>query len=427
MTMLGGARAHHAALALLLGCSSAAATLPPVPPSFSWDTLPVFMHSGNSSGPLSNATAAFMGRFPLVTMAGFNGGHNGGNEKSFTPFAAAVKAQASARSDSAADGNASVRVLFYQNTLINFPQTRLGNLQNSTLPEALLLHDKRGRLVYMGGCGAHHAAPNHTLYDHRQPAMRAAWTQNIVDVAKDPANKGLMDGVFCDRSGSIGAVTAKDLHCYDLAPGFVKGWDRGHWQAIADTQAALSALLPTAIVIGNHAEPTASMRLPLPGNTSASWNAKMYEHFTPTKTNDQYIPNGNQLAAFKHDGRSELIAEVHVDSCQVARAGNGGGNQMYKASLAAFLIGASRYDYYACTTGWGFTDGWQHWSPDYDRPLGEPLGPANKTATGWRRQFSSGTEVWLETRDEAANKWGSSCIRWADGHVTASGHLCTHG
>jgi len=88
-----------------------------------------------------------------------------------------------------------------------------------------------------------------------------------------------------------------------------------------------------------------------------------------------------------------------------------------------------RYDYYACTQGWGFDDGWQHWSPDYDRPLGAPLGPANKTATGWRRKFASGTEVWLDTKDEAASglKWGSSCIRWADGHVTASGHLCQHG
>lgn len=48
--------------------------------------------------------------------------------------------------------------------------------------------------------------------------------------------------------------------------------------------------------------------------------------------------------------------------------------EMYRRSLAAFLIGASDYSYYACTNGWGFDLGWQDWSPDYDRPLGRPLG-----------------------------------------------------
>jgi len=306
----------------------AAATLPTQPPRFNWATLPVFMHSGNRSGPLSNTTATFMARFPLVTMAGFHGaGLNGGNEAAFTPFAAAVKAR-----------NATARVLFYQNTLINFPQSRLGN-PNSTLNESLLLHDRRGRLVYLGGCGSHHAAPNHTLYDHAQPEMRRRWTANVVEVASNPANNGLVDGVFCDRSGSIAAVNEKDLFCYDFPPGFVKAWDGGHWQAIADTQAALDKLLPTAIVVGNHAEPEPSMRL----TKNSSWNAKMYEHFTPSKKNNQYIPNGNQLVALKHDARSELIAEVHVDNCGVPVGGGNPGTAMYNASLAAFLIAASKY------------------------------------------------------------------------------------
>ena len=83
-------------------------------------------------------------------------------------------------------------MLYYQNTLINFPQTELA----AAVPESLLLHDTRGRLVYLGGCG--HAAPNHTIYDHSQPQMRAMWAENVVKVAQ--ANRGLVDGVFCDRS-----------------------------------------------------------------------------------------------------------------------------------------------------------------------------------------------------------------------------------
>ena len=198
------ARVLPVACALLLSPATTGGTLPPKPPSFSWETLPVFMHSGNASGPLSSTTAKFMARFPIVTMAGFNGHWAGTNENAVGPDARLLKAL-----------NNSTRVLHYQNALINFPQTNLGKA-NTTLPESLLLHDRRGRLVYLGGCGSHHAAPNHTIYDHRQPAMREAWVGNIVQVVL--ANKGLIDGVFCDRSGPITAVLTKVRQMPAAAP-----------------------------------------------------------------------------------------------------------------------------------------------------------------------------------------------------------------
>ena len=101
------------------------------------------------------------------------------NEDYVVPFAKSVKA-----------GDGTTRVLFYQNTLINFPQSRL----NLTVPEELLLHDRRGRLVYLGGCGCHHACPNHTIYDHSKPEMRRMWVNNIVEVVR--ANPGLVDGTM---------------------------------------------------------------------------------------------------------------------------------------------------------------------------------------------------------------------------------------
>ncbi len=374
------------------------ARLPAEPPAFSWETVPVFMHSGNRSG-LSATTARFMSRFPMVTMGGFQGSQNpGGNEAAITPFAQAVKRN-----------NRSAHVLYYQNALINFPQTRLGRA-NSTLPSSLLLHDAKGRLVYLGGCGGGAHAPNHTVYDHSQPEMRAAWTANIVDVVQAPVNDGLIDGVFCDRSGPITAVISKYLSCYEFDEGFAQRWDDGHWQAVADTQTALNRLLPTAIVVANHASPKKSMHLE---PTNATWNAKMYEHFTPVKAAGMdYVPTGNQLRAFMDDGGwchlptprqvvawnttqyvvvawlvvstsrgtgPDFIDEVHVDHCRVDMGPNSSHTpqnlrDMYRRSLAAFLIGASEYSYYACTNGWGFHLGWQHWSPDYDRPLGHPLG-----------------------------------------------------
>ena len=98
----------------------------------------------------------------------------------------------------------------------------------------------------------------------------------------------------------------------------------------------------------------------------SSWNGKMYEHFVP---NRPYVPAGNQLEVLKKDANfpGGLFVEAHVDFCNI-------NNDMYKRSLAAFLIGASEYDYYACTNGWGFDDGWSKWSADYERALGAPNG-----------------------------------------------------
>ena len=81
------------------------------------------------------------------------------------------------------------------------------------------------------------------------------------------------------------------------------------------------------------------------------------------------------------DAGPDFIDEVHVDHCRVDMDPSSGATpenlrDMYRRSLAAFLIGASDYSYYACTNGWAFHLGWQHWSPDYDRPLGRPLGYA---------------------------------------------------
>ena len=37
-------------------------------PKFSWDTVPLFIHMCNASGPFNEATAKYIARFPLVTI-----------------------------------------------------------------------------------------------------------------------------------------------------------------------------------------------------------------------------------------------------------------------------------------------------------------------------------------------------------------------
>lgn len=42
-------------------------------PAFTWETLPIFFHGSNASGPVNPGALALMARFPLVTVEKFQG------------------------------------------------------------------------------------------------------------------------------------------------------------------------------------------------------------------------------------------------------------------------------------------------------------------------------------------------------------------
>ena len=77
--------------------------------------------------------------------------------------------------------------------------------------------------------------------------------------------------------------------------------------------------------------------------------------------------------------------------------------------MAAFLIGAGKYSYFGCgnwnTTG-DDNESW-YWRPEYDYPLGDPVGPPSYVSGVWKRSFASGTEMMFDT----SNKKGT--IRWS--------------
>ena len=81
-----------AALPLLLAAaaavstSSAAAASPCSTcrgPAFSWDTVPKFIHTSNSTGPVNQDALALMAKFAMVTVEKFQGAC--GNEKTSSP------------------------------------------------------------------------------------------------------------------------------------------------------------------------------------------------------------------------------------------------------------------------------------------------------------------------------------------------------
>jgi hypothetical protein len=77
-------------------------------------------------------------------------------------------------------------------------------------------------------------------------------------------------------------------------------------------------------------------------------------------------------------------------------------------NLPAFLIGAG-VDHYLTIGGWVDDAVSAHWSPLFDRPLGEPLsdGVYDAATATWHRAFRSGTNVSFNARTSTgAIAWG---------------------
>ena len=385
-------------LACLVAASAPRWPQGPSAPRFSWDTVPVFFHSQNGSGPFNDATIAFAGRFPLATVGGAHDhASNASNEAKILVEARRIKAASN-----------DTKVIFYQNSVINFPQTRLH--ARTVANPALLLHDAAGAIVH---CLSHAPRHNLTVFDLSRADVRAAWVDNARSVLRSGA--GAVDGVFADRVGATLEHTFGVPGCnLSFPPGLAAAWNAGHLLLVQALQQAVSEETGgSGVAIANHVD-------------ADGVRGKMFENFK-REQGVGYVPAGSQLAALVSAAAVHTVAEVHVDFCEY-------GSSVYNQTLAAFLLGAGNYSYYACTRGWSVQQGGGEWYPDYDRALGAPLGPA--TSVGgeglvWYRRFASGTVAFLNSTDappsNSTNKaecWGTPCIVWADGEETDRNDGC---
>merc|ERR1719468_1151693 len=87
-------------------------------PRFSWDTVPVFFHSCNFSGPYTDEAIAIMTKFPMVTIE-----KGQGVEDANAPRPAEEKIVSTLQRVKEADGN--VSTLFYYNSLMDWSVYRM--------------------------------------------------------------------------------------------------------------------------------------------------------------------------------------------------------------------------------------------------------------------------------------------------------------
>ena len=353
----GARSAMSAAVASALALLALATTSTPSAPQgprFSWDTLPVFFHGSNASGPVNPAALALMARFSIVTVEKFQG------PCGWQPDASPKcdqEAQIIAVLKGVKEINPNVSTVFYLNSEYDFPQYRLHSrmLQDPSL----MLRNSSGGLATV--TGTYTSAGTEFVCDVFDFTNPKVW-QLFIEECMNATATGYVDGCFIDYAVDGWATPERGLSAEKIA-----AYEAGHYKMITDLQRKLG----DGPLVANHAygPPHDPMKA---GSVSFS----MIEGFGASYGYNLSI---QELLINADHGRGTL---AHASGTE--------------DDLAAFLIGAHHRAYYG-VGGWcdNSSDFSGHWMDQFELPLGNPLGAAvyDAASSMWSRKFASGVNV----------------------------------
>jgi len=375
-------------------------------PRFSWDTLPLYWYSTNASGPFSQEVAEYAATFPVVCP-------NGNHERFLDPVEAGEQAKLLQAAKQLKAINSNVSVLYYMNSMMDWTQYDLHEWLHSNHPE-WWVKNKEGQTVCLD---------DQPLFNLSIPEMRQAWLKNVASPLA--LGSGVYDGVFADRAnalpkgggrqpgpGQSGAVGVYDVATQKCSKGDLHyeeadydDWAVGHAQML---QAVQQAAGDGVYVVANN-------------NATVGVGGRQFERWC-NKDFDR-----NTIVSDIAELQSELAAGKVV----LVHGGEPCNDAALSLSLSAFLMGAGRGAYYACTDGWSLEKGWlpEARAPEYDRKLGAPVGEANVTTKGhmhvYERAFASGTRAVLVVDEKTVGPGkAEGCVFWSDGNVTGNVKKC---
>ena len=310
-------------------------------PQFSWDTLPVFFHSANTSGQYSQEALKIIAKFQMATIEKWMGSDvpNIDNEDEMVMAMKAIK-----------QVNPKISTYFYMNSYIDTPLMTRMHREIQQHPD-YYLRDDNGDLV---------TAPNGAnAFDLSKLEVRQ-WWQNFCLNATKFANG---DGCYCDSSQRENITFHPRL-----SQAKHEAWAEGMLNLTGDVQKAL-------------------------GN----------DNLLIGKVAGQPYVKAVQIEFFRAENDSIIELMLGVSAGQVIQAHVPifvPCSSDLTDFIAAFLIGAGEYSYFGCGH-WNSTASDMSpftWRPEYDKPLGAPKGPAQYSSSGmWSRAFASGTSVTFNT------------------------------
>lgn len=350
---------------------------------FSWDTVPVYIHFGKSTEPLSESELRFVAELSdfVCLEKGHGQGRSGSTEKGIALDANRLKAL-----------NPKMKVLFYWNTFLNYPL--YDACQEVAKHPEWIFRDKKGQAIYKTG----------TLeqYNLLNPEFRQWWAS----IAEKAVTEYGCDGIFMDAVNQA------------KRPVWMKrGWGQGNEALL--TEAVVDMMRLARKAMGNDALLLYNgiRSMDPAGSTSgaeylAHASGVMVEHFTAFHSQskesiDADIKTINTAASM---GKTVVVKgwpdptfnwtnkeKMRIPSDVLA-------DQARKKiifPLACFLIAAQENCYFCYSWGWRKQHGSLVDYPEFHKPLGKPKGQAKKE--GWvYTRFYEHASVWVDLADRKA-------------------------
>ena len=350
-------------------------------PRFSWDTVPVAFHFGKSSSLMTEAEVRF-----VASRSNFICLEKGHAARQFGDTETGIEKEAQQLKRL----NPEMKVIFYWNTFLDYSMFKAHEVYQRH-PEWWLktldgkLDKKKGRIK---------------RYDLSNPDVRKWWT----DVAQKAVVEGSCDGVFMDAFPQI-------THKSNIAL-----WGQGKYDAIQ--QGLRDVIKETRQKIGKdklivyngiRSTPSWKAGYDFPDYTDAA----MIEHFGEFQSTskecmlkdilemDRACKNGKIVVfkgwpGFTFTDREAMKRPLAMKR-EIAR-------KSITFPLAAFLVGAQKNSYFVYNWGYRMENGCLEWYPEFDKPLGEPLGDMVKEGWTLSREFKhASVRVNLETREAKIN------------------------
>jgi hypothetical protein len=346
-------------------------------PSFTWDKVSVGFHFGNNASIMTKKEAKFVASHSnfICLEKGHAITQFGNTEEGIAKEAKQLK-----------KFNPNMKVIFYWNTFLDYPMYKAHD-EYEKHPEWWLKKidgelDKKNATI--------------KRYDLSNPEVRKWWT----DVARENIVGTNCDGVFMDAFPQVTSEANRALWGEEKFNQMQQGLKDIIWET-------REALGEDKLIVYNgiRSTPTRNMGVDFPEYT----DAVMLEHFGHFQSGSkecmlrdilemQKAAKAGKIVVFKGWPGFAWIDKEEMQKTLEEKRKLAKENITFP--LAAFLVGAQQNCYFVYNWGYRMQYGCLDWYPEFDMPLGEPLGDA--IISGWElsREFEH-LKVWvnLETKE----------------------------
>jgi hypothetical protein len=362
-------------------------------PAFSWERVPRYMHIRKDTAFTADEIR-YLASFPLVTFEKMTGSKDfGSTEEGTLEAARAVKAL-----------NPATKILYYRNVIVHY-EGYAADAALANVPEVFLAGSNDNQKLVRGKVQA---------YDLTNANLRDWWLSSAKQVCADPA----IDGLFFD--GNIKVLEPNYLR-NEIGETKKAGVVEGYTAMMKDARRILG---PEKLMVANVLR---ARFLDSGMSRLSAFDGSYIEAFETSvgkMLKKDYVAKG--IEAFQKAARQgyliaftaglgedvsdeEVMNPQGTDEIRKSRSDEKVTTRRFNYLLAMFLICAEKHSYFCAHDGYDAKKSkvWMSNPPEFERPLGAPMGPAVQDGYIYTRDFAHAS-----VRLDIENQIGS--VDWKD-------------